>query len=474
MAETHLPVLTRTLSDQLAESVRTPLPAYTPRRTFGRVRLPGKATAIVGMRRAGKTTFLHQLRRERIARGAARERVPYLSFEDERLAGLDASHLGGLVNEYHRRFPGSPGAAEAAVTWCFDEIQLVPGWERFVRRLIDTEQCEVFVTGSSAALLSREIATALRGRAWQVLIHPFSFEEALRHREGIYPGGSEPGPGAEAEARAEAEAEVTAATARMTGSDRLRLERALLDWLEAGGFPEVQGLDAATRRRLLRDYVDVAMLRDVVERHEVRNVAGLRWLVRHLLGNAGSPFSVEKFHRALRSQGIAIARDTLHQLLSHLEDCFLVRIVWMESASERQRMVNPRKAYPVDPGLIPVFDRTGRANTGHALETAVLVELERRGFEVTYLRTPEGYEVDFLARAEDGGMELIQVCADLSDPATAARELRALAAGGALFPTARKRLLTLTRDGLPAETPADVEAQSACEWLLAPPSPPPS
>ena len=464
MTETHLPALTRALGDQLAESVRTPLPAYTRRRAFGRVRLPGKATAIVGMRRAGKTTFLHQLRRERIERGVAKERTPYLSFEDERLAGLDASHLGALVNEHHRRFPGSPGSA-APVTWCFDEIQLVPGWERFVRRLIDTERAEVFVTGSSAALLSREIATALRGRAWQVLIHPFSFEEALRHRGGMLPEASEPASEPEPAPAAAADRD------RMTGRERSGLERALLDWLEAGGFPEVQGLDAATRRRLLRDYVDVAMLRDVVERHDVRNVAGLRWLVRHLLGNAGSPFSVEKFHGALRSQGIAIARDTLHQLLSYLEDCFLVRIVWMESASERQRMVNPRKAYPVDPGLIPVFDRTGRANTGHALETAVLVELERRGCEVTYLRTPEGCEVDFVARAADGGMELIQVCADLSDPATAARELRALAAGGVRFPRARKRLITLTRDGLPAETPSDVEAQTACEWLLAPPPP---
>ena len=141
---------------------------------------------------------------------------------------------------------------------------------------------------------------------------------------------------------------------------------------------------------------------------------------------------------------------------------------WMESRSERQRMVNPRKAYPVDPGLIPVFDRTGRANTGHALETAVLLELERRGCEVTYLRTPEGYEVDFLARGADGGMELVQVCADLSDPATATRELRALTAAGGLFPRARKRLLTLTRDGMPAETPAGVEVQAATEWLLAP------
>ena len=109
----------------------------------------------------------------------------------------------------------------------------------------------------------------------------------------------------------------------------------------------------------------------------MRNVTGLRWLVRHLLGNAGSKFSVEKFHAALRSQGILIGKDTVHQLLAYLEDSYLVRLVWMESVSERQRMVNPRKAYPVDPGLIPVFDRSGRANVGHALETAVLLELER-------------------------------------------------------------------------------------------------
>ncbi len=168
----------------------------------------------------------------------------------------------------------------------------------------------------------------------------------------------------------------------------------------------------------------------------------------------------------MKSQGIPIAKDTLHQFLGYLEDCFLVRIVWMESASEWQRMVNPRKAYPVDPGLIPVFDRPGRANLGHALETAVLLELERRGCDVTYVRTPEGYEVDFPARDATGETELIQVCADLSDPDTAKRQCRALAAAGKLFPRARRRLLTLTQDGLPTDPPAGVEMQSASEWLL--------
>ena len=110
--------------------------------------------------------------------------------------------------------------------------------------------------------------------------------------------------------------------------------------------------------------------------------------------------------------------------------------------------------------------RTGRGNPDHALEAAVLLELERRGREATYVRPLEGYEVDFLARDATGETELIQVCADLSDPATATRECRALAAAGKLFPRARRRLLTLTQDGMPTEPPAGLEMHRACEWLL--------
>ena len=120
----------------------------------------------------------------------------------------------------------------------------------------------------------------------------------------------------------------------------------------------------------------------------------------------------------------------------------------------------------MDPGLIPVFDRTGRANIGHALETAVLIELERRHHEVTYVRTGQGYEVDFLATSADGSRELIQICADASVPATAERELRALAAAGQQYPDAGMRLLTLTHDGIPDTLPDGVVAQPAWIWML--------
>ncbi len=434
-------LLWRVFRDQAEPRLRQGSPV--PRRVSGLVHFADKATAVIGMRRAGKTTFMQQVRAEQAAAGMPERLLPMLTLEDERLAGLEAASLGEFIDDYTDRQLAA--GSDEPVAWFLDEIQAVPGWERLVRRMLDSGAAQVYVSGSSAALLSREVATALRGRAWPVLIFPFGFDEALLHSGE--PVSGDP-----------------AATGRV---QRAKIEAAFDRWLISGGFPEAQGLGDSLRAQLLRDYVDVAVFRDVIDRHRVSNVAGLRWMSRHLLANAGSLFSVEKFHRAIRSQGIAMARDTVHQYLAHLEDCFLVRTVWMESRSERQRMVNPRKAYPVDTGLIGVFDRSGEANRGHALETAVLIELERRRCEATYVRTREGHEVDFLARAADGATELIQVCDDASNARTAARELRALVEAGRMFPSATKRLLTGTRRGLPAQWPADVQAQPAYEWILA-------
>lgn len=393
------------------------------------------------MRRSGKTTFLHQIRSDQIRRGNPQQRLPYINFEDERLAGLTATDLSTLIEEYYRRFPAFRG--KETVTWCFDEIQTVPGWERFVRRLLDSEKVEIFLSGSSAALLSREIATALRGRAWEVVIFPFSFEEYLRHH-GM---------------------EVPARLDLLSAAERSALQGALRNYLQSGGFPETQGLDDESRYKLLLDYVDVAMLRDVVERHRVSNIVSLRWLVRHLLGNPGSLFSVEKFYSALKSQGLAVARDTLHQMLAYLKDCFLIREIWVEGASERRRMVNPRKIYPVDPGFIPVFDRSGKANLGHALETAVLIELERRGREAFYVRTKEGFEIDFLVRSAEGAVDLIQICTDLGDTSAKEREIRALMSAAKEYPGADLKIITLMPESA-RDIPPEIQVLDASIWFL--------
>lgn len=429
------------LQQLIADSLGTPAPPYT-RRDVHLPAVPRKAVAVVGMRRSGKTTFLWQCMADRLAAGAPREALLYLNFEDERLVDLQAVDLQWIVEDYYRLAPHLRDRQR--VTFLFDEIQVVHGWETFARRLIDTEQADLFLTGSSARLLSREVATSMRGRALEVLIHPFSFREALRH------AGAEP-----------TEPCTTWSKALRTG-----LDERLRNYLAVGGFPEAQGVPLRDRRDLLRSYVDVAILRDVIERHAVSNPLPLRWLQRHLLASPATLFSVQKFYDALRSQGIGVGKDTLHTFLGYLEDSFLIRVVSLHSASERQRMVHPRKVYPVDPGLIPIYDRVGRPNLGAALETAVLVELERRGCEVAYVRTKEGFEVDFLAHFPEGDWYLLQVCADLTDAATREREVRALQSAMADYPDATPLLISL--DAIPPQPdlPAPLRWQSAAAWLL--------
>ena len=433
------------MHDVLRQKLIDSLAAQPPPLTRRDIRLPavrGKALAVVGMRRSGKSTFLWQCLADRLSAGTPRDDLVYISFEDERLAGIKPVDVAWLVEEYYRLRPSARD--KRIVTFCFDEIQTIPGWETFVRRLLDTEKVHVFLSGSSARLLSREVATSMRGRALEVLVHPFSFREALRH------AGAEP-------------ESIRRGLPKAVRSD---LDHRLRSYLIEGGFPEAAGADPRDRFALLQSYVDVVVLRDVIERHAVANPVALRWMQRHLLANAGAYFSVQKFYNTLRSQGIAVGKDTLHAYLGHLEDTFLIRTVSLHTASERQRMVNPRKAYPVDPGLIPVYERTGRSNLGHALETAVLVELERRGYQAAYVRTRAGLEVDFIADAAGKPPELIQVCLDTSDPVTWEREVRALAAAAAEIPDSSALLLTLDSTPPTPPLPAPLHWRPAAAWLL--------
>lgn len=432
------------LRAMVVDGLAMAVPGFT-RRDVHVPAIRGKVTAVIGMRRSGKTTFLWQCLADRQAAGAPREALLYCNFEDERLAGMTAADLHWVAEEYFALHP--EWRDRRRVTFFLDEIQAIPGWETFLRRLMDTEKIELFISGSSARLLSREVATSMRGRAIEALVHPFSFREVLRH------AGVEPDRPA----------------ARLPKAARSVVEKHFRAYLARGGFPEAQGLAARDRTALLRTYVDVAILRDVIERHGVTNTAALRWLIRHLLGNPASTFSVEKFYQALKSQGLAVGKNTLHEYLAHVEDAFLVRTVSLHTASERQRMVNPRKAYPVDPGLIPVYERTGRANLGRALETAVFLELERRGCEIGYLRTKEGYEVDFHARDPEGGAWLLQVCAGLDRPVAWEREVRALVSAKADHPEAAALLLTADSQPPAAALPPPLQWHPAAAWLLGDP-----
>lgn len=424
------------LLQRLANAVRGEFPRLT-RRDVRLPQVPKVAHAIIGARRAGKTTFMWQQLQERLDAGRPRESLLLLELEDDRLEGITTADLDWLLEEYFRRYPRLRHDAE--VTLCLDEIQVVPEWERLVRRVLDTERVALFVSGSSARLLSREIATSLRGRSLATVIHPFSFREVLRH------AGLEPN---------------VDWTSLLPG-ERSELDHHLRSYLQSGGFPAAQGLRARDAEMLLSGYVDVMVLRDVIERYGISNPEALRWLQRQLLSIPGGTFSIKQFYAALRAEGLSSGKDVLHEFLAYLEDCYLIRTVTLHARSAKRRMVNPRKVYPIDPGLIQLFAGPGVDTTAAALRTSVLLELERRGYEVGYYRTRDGGYVDFLASARGRPSLLVEVTPRITDEAlrileVARRESRPDAC----------LLITLDSAPAPKGVPDGIAWYSAAHWLL--------
>jgi predicted AAA+ superfamily ATPase len=428
------------ISGKILDSLSSPVPDFTERDVY-LPEIKGKAVAIIGMRRSGKTTLMWQLISKKLEKGIPRKNLLYLNFEDERLDEMKTSDLQWIVEEYFKYNPGSRGTK--GVAFFLDEIQRISGWETFIRRLLDEEKIEIFLSGSSSKLLSREIATSMRGRALESILFPFSFREYLRHNR-LEPADS---------------------WESMSKKTRTLLNSKLSGYLEQGGFPEAQGISSRDREMLLTGYIDIALLRDVIERYSISNPTALRWLIRHLLMNAAGFFSINKMYNTMKSQGLSVSKDTLHEYLGHLEDAFLIQTLSIFTSSEKQRMVNPMKAYPIDPGLISIYDVTGKKNTGSRLETSIMLELLRRGCTVNYFKTAEGYEVDFLVRTPEKEILLFQTCSDITDKETFTREIRALQSASKELADATPILITL--DAIPPTgLPAGITWIPVVEWLL--------
>ena len=382
-----------------------PLPALTEREIVLPT-VPDKAVVVIGMRRSGKTFTLFQEMERLLRDGLDKRHILYLNLEDDRLGEPDLSTLDRVLETYYRM---NPEARSSGAHLFFDEIQTVEGWARFGRRVLDTESARLFVSGSSAKLLSTEVSTEFRGRGYAVEVLPFSFRESVRHAEIELPAST---PGAR---------------------KRSQLENHLRSYLEVGGFPEVQGLDVRVRIQILQDYVELVLLRDVIERHRITNVPATRAFAAGLLQNTGNLFSVNKAYRDMKSRGIDVGKDTLYGLLDILEDSYLAFNVSVFRSSHRARQAVPKKVYAVDPGLALAVSHVAAEDLGARLETAVYLELRRRFGRaregtISYYVTSSGREVDFVMGDPEVsvGRSLFQVCADISDEETRDREVRGL------------------------------------------------
>lgn len=405
-----------------------------------------KALTFIGMRRTGKTWCLYQIMGDLLKSGCDRAHMLYLNFADDRLAGFQLADFQVLLDTYFALHPDQ--TSDPAVHFFLDEIHEVPGWELFVRRLLDQQKMQVYLSGSSARLLGPEIATQLRGRTLVHEVFPFSYAEYLEFH-GV------------------------AAVADATSEQRALLVNRADHYLRFGGFPESLRMAPAAHRELLQGYLDSVVYHDVIERHGVTQVRPLRELLQHCIRNSAGLASYTKLHNDLKSAGHAIGRHTVDDFMEYLQDAYAVFAVSLYSPSVRKQMRNARKVYVADPGLItacsvrPDFDRSA------ILETAVFAHLRRHRSDIFYYRTAEGYEVDFYLPPSPGRNAeplLVQACVSLERPETRARELRSLTA--AMRETGTSSATVVCEPGTSEESIAtdagSVRVVPAWRWFLPP------
>jgi len=380
---------------------------------------------LVGPRRAGKTTVMYQVMDELAARGVPAEAMLHVNLEEPGFSPeLGIGLLDRLYETYREEvFPEGPAYL------FLDEVQRIPEWERWVRARNETEEIKILVTGSSSALMSRELGTLLTGRHATFQVRPLGFPEFLRFRSINPP-----------------------ARPRLAGTPA-RIQNALSKYLHWGGFPEVVlAGDDQRRSVLLKQYFDDLLFKDVALRHRVRDLPTLRALAVHLLTQTTNLVS---YQRIASTFGVSL--DLARSYCAHLQEAFLVELLpyYSLKASERQR--HPHKVHAGDLGLRNAVCLTGSPDRGRLAETAVHNALSADEHDGLHYWRKDN-ELDLLVRHGNRIHAVIQVTAGgLDREAVLKRELAPLREAAAIFPGAQRYLVAgrLPRRGL--ETPQGVK-----------------
>lgn len=353
----------------------------------------------IGMRRSGKTYSLFQQINQLLDQGIHQEQILFIDFEDDRLLPMNMKEMGLLLDEFFSLYPQNH---HRKCYFFLDEVQNIPDWHQVVRRFYKSKDIDITITGSSAKLLSKEINTSLRGRSLSVEVLPFSFDEfRLSHQLP----------------------RVHAPFGRQDYDVAIKQMR---DFFDKGGFPAIQHMDSIDWRDTLQGYIDTVILKDIIQRHNIQNIALIKYLAKTLLINSSAPFSVNKFYNDIKSQGYKVSRETIYHYLDYLEDAFLIFNVPLYSESTKAQHTTSNKIYAIDSGLINALSLKAKDLYHKFLENQVYLDLRRQGKNIFYYKTQDGYEIDFVTIDKKGERELIQVTWDMSDPKVYQREQRAL------------------------------------------------
>lgn len=362
------------------------------------------ATIISGIRRCGKSTLLAQLLQKEP------ESVFFINFEDPRLFDFERNDFERLDRII---------AASGCKNIFFDEIQIIPEWERYVRQKLD-ENCRVVVTGSNASLLSRELGTKLTGRNLQKELFPFSFNEFCRFMQ------------------------------------RAPSEKTAKEYLHLGGFPEFL---ATRNEEILRRLLIDILTRDIAVRYGIRDFRTLQRLTQYLLTNVGKLISGNK----LKTQFEVGATSTILEYLSHLETSYLLFFVSKFSYSIKKQDINPRKVYAIDTGLVKANSLSFSEDIGRKFENLIYLHLRRKSVEIYYFS--EKGECDFAVFQQGQISRCVQVCYELNND-NLQREVNGLMEALDFFDLQEGTIVTLNQKDIIKQNSKTLNVVPSWEFLV--------
>ena len=322
-------------------------------------------------------------------------KILFLNFEDERFE-LNSDELDLILQAYMELYP-SYKLSECY--FFFDEIQNIPNWEKFIRRMYDTISKNIFITGSNSKLLSSEIATSLRGRTLNFEIFPLSFKEYLSFKD----------------------VEVDFYSSKSLAF----IKNAQESFLKNGSFPETLFLEEIYANKTLQEYFNVLLYKDLAERYNITNTVALKFFLKRIISSSTKQISINKIFNELKSSGIKIGKNTLYEFLEYVQNIYLALTLQKYDNSLINKELGEKKIYSIDIGLNNATEFRFSDDIGKSLENAVFLELKRKEFDIYYYRTSKS-ECDFLVFDKNTISDVIQVTFDMSDENTKNREIKGL------------------------------------------------
>jgi predicted AAA+ superfamily ATPase len=357
------------------------------------------ATVITGFRRVGKTYLMFGVI-EQLLQSHSRAEVIYLNFEDERIMNPTVELLTDLIPEIQALYGSKP-------KYLFlDELQIIPNWSKWVRRILDTESLQLFVTGSTSKMSSNEIPTELRGRSWEINVKALSFLEFLRFKNQ----------------------KIDLKKMSYSKDETAKFHFLFDEYLTYGGLPGVVLVSEEKKLELLQSYFQTVVQRDVTERYKIENHSALRILFKLLIN---SPyFTISKLHNTLKSMGIKVGKSTIDLYLSYIKSSYFFQELFIYNPIIGNQLQYPRKSYFVDTGFITALSTGFSKNYGRLFENVVFQKLFSSNDIVYYYKDDRDNKVDFAIMKEGGVTDLYQASFDLTDKETQKREIRSLVNAG--------------------------------------------